>query len=385
MENSEEQNLFDKYTEDKINEALDEKELKKQWRKEIEENEAMQNYFKSFNSSSVKIFIDNYINNKIGWMRFGDFYKEKAEREASQWIELAHEHLQAILQKKLFDIQCLWRAEQVQLEGVEICFDFTIWEKEIWDCPFIEPITAEDIAMYSDYLQTAELQLHDCYNLNEWQNYEEIKESYQEDTGYDYIPEWYEFHNNRTGNASLLLLPDTRGEKEKFYQDLYFNSKEHLDKIAEHEANKVVDPDFDARPNLDSYPKDNIDYFVKTFEDRTVQLKHKYYSENCRYGNGDAETEYYDELFREVLDIKEPFPIEAHHDFREAVAIAYNRYRCRKIAENMPIAFEQYLFNKKMGFLMSEKDKFYRSLRSNYTERFIKARILNGEAPNLDF
>ena len=179
MENSEEQNLFDKYTEDKINEALDEKELKKQWRKEIEENEAMQNYFKSFNSSSVKSFIDNYINNKMGWMRFGDFYKEKAEREASQWIELAHEHLQAILQKKLFDIQCLWRAEQVQLEGVEICFDFTIWEKEIWNCPFIEPITAKDIVMYSDYLQTAELQLHDCYDLNEWQNYEEIKESYQ--------------------------------------------------------------------------------------------------------------------------------------------------------------------------------------------------------------
>jgi hypothetical protein len=116
-----------------------------------------------------------------------------------------------------------------------------------------------------------------------------------------------------------------------------------------------------------------------------VQSKHKYYSENCRYGSEDRQTEHYIELFREVLDIKEPFPIQAHHDFREAVEIAYNRYKCKKIADNLPRAFEQYLFNKEMGFLMSKNDNFYRSLRTNYTERLIKARIMNGEAPNLDF
>ena len=29
-------------------------------------------------------------------------------------------------EKKLFDLQCLWRAEQIELESVEICFDFII-------------------------------------------------------------------------------------------------------------------------------------------------------------------------------------------------------------------------------------------------------------------
>lgn len=385
MENSEDYNTFDKYTQDKINEVLEEKKLRAQWRKEIQENEAMQNYFKSFNAASVKNFIDAYISNKISWMRFGDFYKEKAEKEASQWIEQAHEHLEAILQKKLFDIQCLWRAEQIQLEGVEICFDFKIWEKNIWDCPFIEPITANDIAMYCDYLSSADFELHDFYDLNEWQNYEEIKEAYQDDNDYDDMPEWYEFHNTRTGNSSLLLLPDIRGGKEEFYHNLFFNSKEHLDKMAEYEAKKVINPNFDARPNLDSYPNEKLDYFVKTFEDRTVQLKHKYYSENCRYGSGHRQTEYYDELFREMLDINEPIPIQAHHDFREAAAMAYNHYKCRKIVENLPIACEQYLLNKKMGFLMSKKDNFYRDLRVQYTERLVKAREMNGEAPDLDF
>lgn len=385
MENSEDTNALDKYTQDKINDALNEQKLTAQWRKEIEENEAMQNYFKSFNTSSVKNFIDSYISSKISWMRFGDFYKEKADREASQWIEQAHEHLQAILQKKLFDIQCLWRAEQIQLEGVEICFDFKIWEKDIWDCPFIEPITTDDIAMYCDYLSSAEFELQDFYDINNWQDYEQIKEAYQDDSDDDDMPDWYEFHNTRTGNSSWLLLPDIRGEKEEFYSNLFFNSKEHLDTIAEHKAKNVVNPDVDARPNLDSYPKEKLDFFVKTFEDRTVQLKHKYYSENCRYGSGDRQTEHYIELFREVLDLNEPFPIQAHHDFREAVAIAYNQYKCKKIADHLPRAFEQYLFNKEMGFVVSNRDNFYRSLRAIYTERFIKGRVLNGEAPNLDF
>jgi hypothetical protein len=34
---------------------------------------------------------------------------------------------------------------------------------------------------------------------------------------------------------------------------------------------------------------------------------------------------------------------------------------------------------------MSKNDNFYRKLRTVLTERLIKARILNGEAPNLDF
>ncbi|WP_310558264.1 hypothetical protein [Flavobacterium sp.] len=385
MENSDDQNEYDKYAQEKINQALDEKELKIHWLKEIEQNEAMQNYFKSFNKSSVKSYIDYYIGIKSIWMRYGDFYKEKAASEASQWIEQAHEHLSVILQKKLFDAQCLWRAEQIQLEGVEICFDFTIWEHDIWACPFIEPLTSNEVAMYSDYLTKTDIEISSYSVGDDFQNYEEIKKAYHDSSDFMNMPEWYEYHNTRTGNSSLLLLPDIRGAKEDFYSEIYFKSKEHLDKITENEAMVLNNPDRDVRPYLSTHPKEKIEFFVKTFEDRTVQLKYKYYDENCFYNDEEGQNEHYEELFSKMLETKEPIPIQAHHDFREAIAIAYNHYKCRKIAENLPIAYEQYLFNKKMGFITSKNDNFYRGFRTHWTERLIKGRVLNGEAPDLDF
>ncbi|NJM80760.1 MAG: hypothetical protein HC854_16210, partial [Flavobacterium sp.] len=76
METPNDHSNLDKYTQNKvekgIQELLDEKELKIKWRKEMEQNEAIQKYFKSYKETSINSFIDDYLNKKYLWFRFGD-------------------------------------------------------------------------------------------------------------------------------------------------------------------------------------------------------------------------------------------------------------------------------------------------------------------------
>ncbi len=373
---------IDKYTHDKvekgIQDLLEEKELKIKWRKELEQNEAVQNYFKNYNNSSIDSFVNSYLSYKYLWYKYGNMYKQMTEDNQSQWIELAHEHLEIILQKKLFDLQCLWRAEQIKLEGVSICFDFDVWEHDIFNCPFIEPITKSDVKLYQEYLSKGDVEI-DRFSIGvEWQNYDDIKEAYHADNSEIELPSWYEFHNLRTGNTKLLLLPDIRGEKEQFYQDLYFKNKE------KHElqgAQPASNPNWDSRPSLSFYDNQVVSFFVKTFENKEIQNKHIHYTE----ANSNENDEYYEEIFREMLDAKEPIPIKANYDFKEALALAYNEYRCTKIIAHLPLALEQYQFNIKMGFSVGDQEEFYDDLRKKYVERFLDGRELNGEERTLDF
>ncbi len=89
-----------KMVEDGIKDILNEKELKIKWGKEIAANGLLQSYLESFNAVSVAGFISNYLNYKYIWHKYGAMYKNKVERDRSKWIDLAHEHLEPILQKQ---------------------------------------------------------------------------------------------------------------------------------------------------------------------------------------------------------------------------------------------------------------------------------------------
>ena len=89
MENQDNDNSnLDKYTEERvengIQELLEEKELKLKWRKELAENENVQNYFKNYSATSVTSFIDDYLNSKHNWVKFGNMYKETPMARISQ-------------------------------------------------------------------------------------------------------------------------------------------------------------------------------------------------------------------------------------------------------------------------------------------------------------
>jgi hypothetical protein len=230
--------------------------------------------------------------------------------------------------------------------------------------------------MYQDFLLTSDVDFLTISNHYELQNYEQIKEGYNGDNDIDPMPDWYEYHNVRTGNSSLLLLPDIRGEKEEFYVTLF---RQDRDKDLPPPAPYVPE----ERPYLTTYDLEKVLFFVNTFEDEETRKKYANYCElnkkqqldnfdlNLLLSDMEAEAEY--------------IPIEAHYDFREALIKAYNNFKLKKLAEHMPLAHEQYLFNQKMGFTIAPEDNFYKGIRDKYLEMILKGRELNGEDRDLAF
>ncbi|HRI21625.1 MAG TPA: hypothetical protein PLA68_11760, partial [Panacibacter sp.] len=315
------------YHDQQIENANKAKEQLAKWKAEIESSESMQNYFKGFQPASVQSFINNYISKKSLWVNYGEHYKRKNEAEELQWETAAFKHLEYIQQKKLFDTQCLWRAEKITLPGVEICFDFRIWEQDILNCPFIEPVSEKDIDLYAQYLLQSNVDIDELQWFESWQDYTEIKEAYNTDNANRNFPEWYDFHNGRTGAGVLMLLPDTRGEKEKFYRHLYAESikEERETKLAEYNATR------DKRPYIREYEEGFMQWFVTTFESKDVQELYKSFTWGHR---NDSMKERIEDNIRLLLTAEEHVPVESHYNWIEALEIAVEKFRCKKIAES---------------------------------------------------
>ena len=385
MEEQDYNSKLDKYTKEKLAKDKqlleEEKELKIKWRCEIEQNEELQRYLSNYQRKSTEDFIAHYINQKYQAYRFGDMYIRLDEEQSSKWIDLAHNHLEVILQKKLFDLQCQWRAEEIKLNGVEKCIDFHKWENEILNCPLVKPISEVDIEMYQTFLLEANLDFANDFFAENWQDYDSIKVAYQntnedEDAS---IPKWYQYHFIHTGSSKLLLLPDIRGEKEEFYRKIWNKSQQK--KYEEEQKDQPIKLT-DNRPYLNLYNTEVMSYLYENFEDLETQKRFKYY----RMAMDDSQdTFHYEDIFRELIEQNESIPIKSNNNIKEAVIAAYNSYYAKKIAEHLPLAFEQYLLNRKMGFVIrSDKDHFS-DLDDMHTKSILGGRELNGEPRDFNF
>lgn len=383
MDEESEEYQLDKYTQNKLAEEKrlieEEKELKIKWRQEIEQNKEIQAHLDKYRKSSVDAFITHYVNHKFQVYRYGDMYIKLAEDERTKWIDLAHEQLKCIQQKQLFDLQCQWRAEQIKLNGVEKCIDFKKWEEDILNCPFLKPISESDIELYQEFLTKFELDFANQFWNIEWQDYDEIKGGYDEDSEETSIPEWYQFHYENSETSSLLLLPDIRGEKEEFYRRIwYVNQNKEIEKKQKDQPIKLTD----NRPYLNASDRGMMSFLFSNFEDQLTQKRDQYYRmaiEEYR------DTSIYEDMFRELIEANEDVPIEGHFDIKEAVEMAYNSYYAKKTAEHLPLAYEQYLLTRKMGFVIKGERDYFGDLDDIYTKSILGGRELNGEPRDFNF
>ncbi len=365
----------------KIDDINERKALLLQWRKELDENEAINPFFEPYKDGAKKNFLDHYINVKYLFHKHGDTYQKINESRREQWINEAHKQLEAILQKKLFDMQCLWRAEQISIAAIKICYDFEMWEKDVFNCPFLDLITEEEVEMYRDFLVQDNLEVTDL-EFDRWQSYDEIKEGNRNVEESYLIPEWYEYHNSRTGKGVLLLMGNLRGEKEDFYMNVV-DDKERKVKPDQIEYKETL-PFFNYMAN------DVIQFFVTTFEDQSTQKNYFEYSK--LYLGGDRDAMHYYELLGELNLLHDKVAVPSHYDFRQALEKGYHRHYLNKIAEHLPIAYEQYLFTKKMGLSIDSdynkidaEDNIMIKVRDFYIKKILKGREVNGEEPNFNF
>ena len=359
-----------------VQQATNEKEIEN----ELRTHPRFVNYFEGYTPISVDHFIKSYKWLKSFITQHGPQWLERQENESLQWINSAQDHLGYIQQKKLFDAQCLWRAEQIEIPEIEICYDFQMWEKNVLNCPFIEPITEEDIDLYSRYLQQDNVDFSQGW-FEEWQDYDGIKEAYHSEDANRNFPEWYDFHISNKGGSHLLSLPDTRGEKEEFYMNLLREKNRAETNAKQAEWDKTRD----KRPSLKStFDKEFMQYFISTFESKELL---SYYHAYLNQKQGDEEEEFI-EIIAMLLKEKETIPMQAHYDWREALRRTHAAYKAKKIAEHLPQAFEEYQLQQSLQ-IQSESDiesfNGFQSVRKLWADNILNGRELNGEPRDFNF
>lgn len=371
--------------------AIWRKEKHLELKAELQQNEKFMKFLEKGYPTSREDFLDEYARAKVSWMEWGPKEKVWLEKDDLKWVEDATDRLAEILQKKLFDVQCQWRAEKIQIPQIKLTFDFNYWEDNIFNCPFIETVNEKDVEIYLQYLNSFNFENEQGW-FSRWQDYREIKEAYNDNSDMRNFPEWYDFHNGRTGLSVYLLLPDTRGEKEEFYlhlwrEDAHKKSEEQKKKMEEEKKQQAADlnlpltPQTDRRPRLDYHKKGWMTWFVNTFEDKQTQEIFK------RFG-GERAFDEYDDYVEEDLDILgkagKPIPVEAWFDWKEAIHKAADKYRREKIIEALPQAFEQYRMKVDMGFTFEEPNPIF-TLKDWYHNAILRGRELNGDPPDFNF
>lgn len=364
--------------------------LEPQYFSALQANPGLREYFKDYDPDSVTAFLQHYAKLKADWMTDDNTYAEWNERHALHWETEAMKRLEEIQQKKLFDIQCQWRAEQIKLPDTYITADFIYWSSVVLNCPFIDPITEDELNLYIAYMHSGNFDHEQEIFSGGWYDYEGIKEAYNTENENRNFPEWYDFYNGRTGAGVYMLLPDIRGQKEQRYKELI---REEMRRV----MNTTKETAADKRPSIIGYPDNQTPFIVSTFEDKQTQAFYKLYQEEHFSLEGDEEEDEddYDEgdefdfridmVMHDLERAPDIIPVKAHHDFREALKEAWEKYYIEKTAEALPRAYEQYMLRIQSGlsfhveYLESKK-----SVREHHRNHFLRAREANGDPRNFD-
>ncbi len=191
-------------------------ELQKEIEEDLHTKERYRAYLSQYNSDGESS-IEYLARMKADFILNGKRRQEREESEVMGLRNRAGSSIWSIQQRKLFELQCKWRAGAINLPEVETTYDFEYWSDLIQRCPFIPPITQEEYHLYHDYILSEDYDEHEEYS-GIWQTYVILKMWVEEeDDEDDSYPAWYSFYERFKGGREWRLLPDIRGEKEKEY------------------------------------------------------------------------------------------------------------------------------------------------------------------------
>jgi len=346
----------------------------------------------SYNPESVNRFIDYYATKQVNAIKHG-FEKNKNkeydedEEDDLSLMDNAFNHLGIIQHKKLFDLQLQWRAKLIELPDVNITFDFEIIAEDILNSKLLTPISVEEFNLYISFLESC-LYNDDDYqpdNIYEFQNYSELKgwrlknddvEDNDDDfEDWDYLPDWYVFHNTQTGNEKYLLLPDIKGEKEMFYR-----TRKTPDEAEKLEKERLENP---TKLWMNVFEDELIEKLMFKYESaKTIKAFKTYKYDQDYYENLDN----LEEMTSILLKSKEKIPIPACEDWLVGIKKAFRNYQIKQLIGALKDAYKQYLMNISLNIAFyNDNSRSMASLRETYYEQIFRGRRLEGESENFDY
>lgn len=348
-----------------MNKKLSEEEIIR----DLKENPAYEPFFSQYDPNSVDFFIKYYATVKVEMYKNADYYRESYEGFSSYHRDAAEELLWLIQEKKLFNLECQWRAGMVEIPEIQISDDFHYWYNNIKNCHLISPISVDELNLMIEFTEKSEEDLKYPESGGGWVSYELFKSYYQDDNEGQEPPEWYEFYDLCFGTGSLMLLPDIKGEKESIYRRTSFEkAKEERERNQE---NTDSEPRPVFKPSI--YTSDNsyMQAFVTGYQSEEDKKYYKYYR-----AYHDATCLKYDveEAINYLSSFAEIIPIEAGNDWREAILDAARKHTNKRIGEYLPLVYEDYLTHLELGLTYEEDTS------SIETIKYIKEEILKGRA-----
>jgi len=305
------------------------KKTKKQILKELKANPKAIAFLSGYEEGSAERFLESFAGTKEMLLKNGETWRKLEDRDV--YRDTAEDLYWLIGQKKLFNLQCQWRAGLISLPVIN-SWEFLYWEQNINSCPYMEDATPEEIDVLIQYLESAPY--YEIDNLpNEWQHHDEFRD---EETGIgagDFYPDWYHFYDTHFGTQNLILLPDIKGEEEDKYRAIWRNRNGY---------DREIPPA--RKPFIDTGPE-FTEKFIREVED--YQLLDYFRLYNAR-----NENEYEREQLWDIIDRffkePEPVPIPAGR-FPDAIFQADHLLTVKYLKVLIPDIHQNHLERKSMG------------------------------------
>ena len=356
-------------------------DLKKEFIEDLTNNEEYKTFFKNYDPKSIAPFILKYAEHKVHLIKCKDvFLKEEAHNKILQYREDTLERFSWIKQKKLFNLQLLWRAEKIKIKEIDLSYDFEFWEEHIDDCPFLSPIIEEEVNVLKEYLKLNNLDYINRFNWHEWQSYGEIMTPNQD--GSSSYPEFYKLYDGHLNTGDLLNLPNIRGEKEERYWRLDWDRKKAIKDEEELKNPKppyvpIVTPEY-----LHKGSEELLDY-VRLFEkdEHIIELfrLNDLDMQEVRRSHSDWDDENIDESLQLLFEASEPVTMEANDDYELAIVNCAQKYINQMIIEELDVVFEEYNMLAELKISKSENlDELMELKKTASPRKYYDTDILDG-------
>lgn len=319
-------------------------------------NPAIVKWLSKFSSDCTETFLADYYKQRQSWLDLGEHYRKEHHEWLTIDMQRAETALFYIQQKKLFDLQCLWRAEQEKVPGVQYSGQFCLLELKIKTLDFLPPITGEEVELLKDWLTDWKTS-RSLYPEFGWQDYHSfIRNNCEND--YASPPPYYQFVDERMKTVPLWkVLPDIRGKKETEYKIAAREARWAASEAGAPSYKKdTEDEEFDHKPYLSVYGPE-VEEFVKNFEDHHVNECRVAY-EHKRFIRDDRDVEF---ALESLQNAQGPVPMIAHPNWREGLLLTAWTYERNRLVKAIDVAYENYCFRRQMGIGYAEPDQNARS------------------------
>ncbi len=355
--------------------TLEDDKLRREILEDLKKNPKYKEYFKDFNKQTVNMFIKMFADAKFRYLKYGEMYLKQEDQESSRYKARAEQYFWQIQQKKLFDKQCLWRAEKITIDEIEIGEQFEYWGEAIKTCPFIEPVTETEFNLFLDFINSDQYRYDNNYDYASWQDHFTLKDAEEEDD--DEMPDYYRFHNIQTGSGELIKLPDIRGAKEDKYIQI---TQAQRTEVYHQEHPEIPKPEYDIRPQI-SFGEQQLMDFIKKFDDPIIQKYHELID------RGEYDDEGFPSLSIALNDLKDaeiPIPVAEGDCWQDVIINSMSQHEVRMLNKVLPIVFDEYQFRvqNNIGFGYTDDETEGQKSKTEMIEDHFKKNILEGRRLN---